>query len=614
MLHSPKKGRKTKKPNHKVVRSDSPSHELSRGPQAAQRALHSGLRKEKKPKQKKYVKNAKDILKKVGRADQDHLIRNYLEALDSPRALTVWLLYAAGEHRQLVQLAIDPMWYTVPEKFRDDYAATKFLSKCVGLKTDIDLEGTAIASAEEAESRCAVTNEKLRQLAISPGVNPALGANLFAAQRLIADILGPLPASFEDVGWSRGRTTSAFGDEIASIYKYASQLDVTLSAWKSASRLVQDSPQWGAAVLNADAPVSVLPRAFNIVDGNVLITVPKNAKTDRVICYEPHMNIRLQLAVGSHIRKRLFKRGINLWDQSINRDRAMDASKTGAYATIDLSMASDTICVELVYQLLPLDWALKLDQLRSRYTLWPDGSTRLNAKFSSMGNGFTFELESLIFYALASVVTSDVSVYGDDIILPTAAFTEVSNLLEDVGFAINKSKSFATGLFRESCGMDAFSGLDCTPVYLRRLPKAKEDVIKLHNSVRSWCSRGSLPFIKYQRMLKKWRNIHTCHHGPQGFGDGHYHVDFDEECPVRASHGIDGWWFETYIRTTRVNRLYGDRVSGRFSDGFGFAAICTALGPKSARSVYDQSTDRRQWIYKKARVLANSTWPGIVWY
>lgn len=325
------------------------------------------------------------------------------------------------------------------------------------------------------------------------------------------------------------------------------------------------------------------------------------------------MNIRLQLAVGSYMKKRLLKRGINLLDQSINRDRALKGSITGDLATIDLSMASDTVSVELVYQLLPIDWAVKLDSLRSRYTLWPDGTQRLNQKFSSMGNGFTFELESLIFYALASTVTENVSVYGDDVILPTEAFEEVSNLFESVGFSVNKRKSFSTSYFRESCGMDAFSGLDCTPVYLRRLPKTREDVVKLHNQIRAWCLRGGKPLIRYHNVLRKWRDIHTCLLGPSGYGDGHYHVDFEDSTPRRADFGIDGWWFKTDIQVTRINRLYGDRMSGCFSDQFSFAALCTALGPKSADSVVSQSTDRRQYFYRRAKVLANFEWPAVIW-
>lgn len=581
----------------------------SDGPRPSTKKLRSSRRKPHKGSA-----GACPMLAKVSKKDCDRIIFDYLSALGSPRALTVWLLYSQGSHSELVKLACDPLWYDLdPEKFRLDYAATKFLSKCVGLNTGIDLKEVALASAEEAELHCQETNKRLRRLRRFPGVNPALHGNFFRAQRIIADILGPLPDSFEDVGWSRGRTSAAFGDEVASIYKYASRPDVTVSALGLASRLVRGSPLWGASVLNADGPASVLQSAFTIVEGNTLITVPKSAKTDRVICYEPHMNIRLQLAVGSYIRRRLLKRGINLNDQSINQRRAREGSLSGDLATIDLSMASDTLALELVYELLPIDWALALDQLRSRYTLWPDGSNRRNEKFSSMGNGFTFELESLIFYALASAVSENVSVFGDDIIMPTANFEKVSNLLEQSGFLVNTTKSYGTSYFRESCGGDYFCGLVCTPVYLRRLPKAREDVVKLHNATRHWCSGVLRPPYYWCMLLRRWRDVHTNHLGPSGYGDGHYHVDFEDCTPRRADFELDGWWFKTFVLVSRVNRLYGDRVSGHFPDGFGYAACCVSLGPRSVRSVFDASTDRRQFHYKQARVLANFTWPTVVW-
>jgi hypothetical protein len=41
--------------------------------------------------------------------------------------------------------------------------------------------------------------------------------------------------------------------------------------------------------------------------------------------------------------------------------------------------------------------------------------------------------------------------------------------LNQFGFKVNTHKSFWKGNFRESCGMDAYSGIDVTPTYMRRL-------------------------------------------------------------------------------------------------------------------------------------------------
>jgi hypothetical protein len=83
-------------------------------------------------------------------------------------------------------------------------------------------------------------------------------------------------------------------------------------------------------------------------------------------------------------------------------------------------------------------------------------------KISSMGNGFTFALESLIFGALVRCAirrTGSVkksAVYGDDLIVPVTAAPYLKTLLEYFGFQLNEDKSFAAGPFRESCGKDFY--------------------------------------------------------------------------------------------------------------------------------------------------------------
>jgi hypothetical protein len=510
------------------------------------------------------------------------------------------------------------------------------------LKTGIDLKKVAIESAEEAERKNLITNQTIK--AIRDGrASDLYGPEIFRAIQIISKILGEIPSSwdldpdvrpdaviadvekilfrrgksssrrlrellpvrlkdsisFRDVGWSTGRTSSASGSYVTGYHKYRSRPDVTVKGRLAALRLLNGSPWWGASVLQTDAPVSVLPRALSIIGGNTLLTVPKSAKTDRVICFEPHMNIRAQLAVGGYLRKRLRMHGVNLDDQSINRRRALVGSKFGHLATIDLSSASDTIARELVWELLPFDWCALLDDLRSHNTLWPDGSWRRCEKFSSMGNGFTFELESLIFYALSSAVSENVSVYGDDIVVPTSNFVGVARLLTACGFSLNRKKSFSSGMFRESCGGDYFGGVSCTPVFLRSLPKTTEDVVKLHNRVREFASvyldRRWVP------LLRKWRTIFPSHLGPQGTGDGHYHVNWDEGSFSRSPGWCDGW-----IYWTRVP--YMDR-----SDEFELApSLCASLGPKSPLNLRHSALKRRI-KYKNVRGLAQWNWPDIPW-
>lgn len=590
--------------------------------------------------------NVPTISRRVGDEAARDLVLSFLAELDSPRSLTVAMLYFHGEFKQILQLTCDPHDYNCPEEFRSAYCATKLLSKTDNLPVDIDREAVAIAKAFEAERQCHLTNQRIRA-SRRPGLHgEALNLLLWDVKERVRTILGPLPTSFIEVGWTKGRTTSINGPLMSATTKYVARIDTTVSALPHVLKCVQDSPLWGASVLNADGPCSILERGLNVVEGNVLITVPKNAKTDRVICYEPHGNIRLQRSVGEYLQTRLAKVGINLRDQSVNQRRAEEASITGHLATIDLRSASDTLAYELVVELLPGDWFELLDSLRSQVTLWPDGVHRENEKFSSMGNGFTFELESLIFGAVASSITPDVSVYGDDIIVPTAAAPLVIRALKLCGFETNLEKTFVTSYFRESCGNDVFDGLNCTPVYLRSLPKKREDVVLFHNECRRWFSLGLKKFKEEHRLLgdwrwlpkhprgysgswrllQQWRASHRCCLGPQGFGDGHYHVNLDEACPPivdtpypSKTSGWEGWWYNSFVKVFDNHEwLSGDDQSGgsprkdEVPPALAYASLCAATGPKRPRSIWDSLNDRRQFRYRKIRAVA-SYWPSVLW-
>ncbi len=567
-----------------------------------------------RPRHRRAPRRSSTIKSECRPDTERRVVFDFLQGLGTPRALSVWLLYSSGEHRQLVELQFDPLHYlsSQREKLRSDYAASKLLSKCAGLLTGIDVDAVALSAAEAAELQCKVTNHSLRAYRRGVIRNPEEQAFL-RAQQIIARILGAVPSSFDDVGWSTGRTTSCSGAEVSSVDKYSTELDVTSRSRVRGLALLRDAPHWGRSALKADGPVSILSSGLNVVKGNEMRVVPKNAKTGRVICFEPHVNIRLQLAVGGYIRKRLLRNGVNLNDQSINQRRARFGSRTGSLATIDLKAASDTMSSELVYDLLPVDWAILLDDLRSHYTKLPSGLWSKNEKFSSMGNGFTFELESLIFYALASAVTSDVSVYGDDVIVPSTAFEDVCNVFRVAGFAINTAKSFSQGFFRESCGMDAFCGLVVTPPFLRTRIKTVEDILKFHNSIRDWVSRDSFPDRKWSDVLRNIRVGTPFVLGPSGKGDGHYHVNLDEASPSRANFGLEGWWYTSWVASP-VSRWEDFRRSDakEISPTWYAAVLCASTGPKRPRSVFT-SVNTGRYRYDKIRGLA-AQWPSILWF
>lgn len=255
-------------------------------------------------------------------------------------------------------------------------------------------------------------------------------------------------------------------------------------------------------------------RDFKVVSGAVMFTVPKSTVIDRVACKEPDLNMWCQKGIGGFIRRRLRRNGINLNDQSINGNLAREASVSRELATIDLSSASDSISTRLVFEVLPVDWFLLLDDCRSKF-ISIDGDLYEPNMFSTMGNGFTFELESLIFWAITRAVCyfcgvrGKVSVYGDDIIAPTDVVPQLVEVLAYLGFRTNPDKTFASRdcPIRESCGTHWYNGIDIKPFYLRSPVLTLIDLIKLLNQVYRWSTRLGTFDPTFLSFWRKWRTL-----------------------------------------------------------------------------------------------------------
>jgi hypothetical protein len=230
--------------------------------------------------------------------------------------------------------------------------------------------------------------------------------------------------------------------------------------------------------------------SFETVYHNRVETVPKNWKTDRTIACEPTGNLSLQLALDSYLKERLLKLGVDLSNQSWNQELSKIASISDDYATIDLSMASDTVSFNTVAWLLPRKWFDFANSVRTPRGRG-FGDSLHYAKFSSMGNGATFTIESLIFAALCKAAGSKTwAVYGDDLIVPKANCERLLALLRFFGFRVNHEKSFMTGPFRESCGTDWFLGKNVTPFYLRCENSLKTELCHIVNGLASLCHPG----------------------------------------------------------------------------------------------------------------------------
>ena len=487
---------------------------------------------------------------------------DWLEVLcqdfDRARSLTVWLLVKYREWDQLVKLRCYPSDYCSPliqptDNFRFDYQITELLRKCADLPLQTtDPAENALRSFFDAEADCAKTNQRLNILNnqmrnwYHPARHDVRWEKVVKVWRdEVRKVLRDLP---EDLT-PKFSSGSTFDDRryILPQDKMSSRPVCTHDAYQVIEPFWRHT-LWSQS-LCAERPNSSLPK-FSL--GNRFTMVPKDATKHRGICIEPSLNVTYQLSLGKAIRERLRTHGIDLtYGQPVHQRLAKWASMTLAAGTIDLSSASDSICVGLVHLILPADWAGVLDCLRSKWTLI-NGEWRYNQKFSSMGNGFTFELETLLFYTLARTVAkltghdlSVCSVYGDDIIVDTAVAKHLVTALRFFGFKTNDRKTFIDDTpFRESCGGDYYRGVNVRGHYLENIPKEPVDWLKLANGIRRMAGPDLDAFGDLYRYKRSWfrvlshipTNVRQCR-GPSYLGDICIHDD-KKHWAIARSKGV----------------------------------------------------------------------------
>jgi len=222
------------------------------------------------------------------------------------------------------------------------------------------------------------------------------------------------------------------------------------------------------------------------------VLVPKDSRGPRLISEEPREFMYIQQGLMKLLydtvgRDPRVAGQIGFTDQTRNQRLAQQGSLTGDYATLDLKEASDRVSMELVNYLFPETWVAAFRASRSLSTVLPDGDVVTFHKFAPMGSAVCFPVESICFWAIslaACGVTNGayryprdfnhrpliVSVFGDDIIVPTEHAPKVMSALEDVGLVVNVGKSFLDGPFRESCGGDYFNGNRVVPVRCKAIP------------------------------------------------------------------------------------------------------------------------------------------------
>lgn len=391
------------------------------------------------------------------------------ESVGSDRALAVSLLVSNGRFGELLDLPLD---FDVddPVHFALDYFVTAFLRKSPNIPLGVDRRKEALCRFESGEAQCAETNKRL----LNPSIVEPEWVRRF--EKVLSLILGPLRGSdsnpevvrksgtpLEQImslcHHGKGACVGLRGKGLVSSEKYDTIPSCTPRLVRFAKSLM--GPLWHDANSN---------RGLDVVRGSEWTNVPKNARTDRGIAKEPLLNMFLQLGIGEYLVKRLKRFGVDLTDQSRNQELAGLAYSKGL-ATLDLSNASDTLAWSVILRYFPEDWVDILWTARSDYCR-VDGLWVELEKLSSMGNGFTFPVETLVFAAVIySLVPMEeqclTGIYGDDLIVPAQYAPAVITALEFLGFSVNTSKSFLGGKFFESCGTDWFMGEAVQPLYAR---------------------------------------------------------------------------------------------------------------------------------------------------
>lgn len=354
------------------------------------------------------------------------------------------------------------------------------------------------------------------------GYDPATGEHssdrvglriLIEARDVIKRILTDSPnldRIIQRADFGNGASASLRRTESQRQRKFARGVCVTSGLLRFATQVVGLSPSWsdllctetGTIAVGTDGKASRVPLTLKRVSGAVLDFVPKTKDIDRIILKEPELNGFVQKGIGREIRhllrrwREVVPDGIDLnTSGDLNSELARAGSLQGHIATVDAERASDSITLALCEFLLPPKWYDLCLAARSPYAIINGRHHRLEM-MSGMGNGFTFELESVIFYAigLAACKYSKypfaeqyVSIHGDDLTIPADVIWHCTEAYKAAGMKVNESKSFSEGPFRESCGGHWFNGESVKPFYVKdQTGVARGDWFWLANSIMLW--------------------------------------------------------------------------------------------------------------------------------
>jgi len=405
-----------------------------------------------------------DVLKKI--------IATLCKEHDSPYGLAVNTCLKYNDYDALLKLTVNPLDYEYRTAvYAGDAQIEGLIKKYPYWTLSLDPKVEAMKTFIAAEIQCKNTNRLI--LSGSLNKDPFVASVLHEAQRIIAKILGDVP-EMNDLQFKFGPGVNLSVKNNTTAYdKLNSSLEVSPICKQLADKFLATCPGIFKPYINEWPENRSSVKYYKFSMSDKLTFVDKNAKTLRPIGITGVLNSVIQRGYGICIRDKL-KPLVDLRNtQEKHKELARHYSRTRKGCTIDLASASDTISCGIIRDLLPLPWYDALNACRvTHYEI--DDIRYEYQKFSAMGNGYTFELETLLFYAISRAVcfvkkynTDMISVYGDDIVAPNEAYPAITKVLEACGFSVNNSKSFHTGNFRESCGGDYMGGVDVRPFCLK---------------------------------------------------------------------------------------------------------------------------------------------------
>lgn len=456
--------------------------------------------------------------------------------------------------RMIIQTKVDPtspLYHNDSDLFYRDYQAVSFIRKYEGLDIGVNTKLEALKSWIKAEEDCYLTNMRFTLEEFTKDER----MRLFAMKKFIQRVLGPCPSITdvcENARFGPGASTSIRAS-FSSIFE---KIDRTVTTGAPAFKIAERFAQKYGNVFQNKPDVSD--------EKNLLTFVPKTALVGRPVQVPEDYPVLLQLGLASLLRNRLKKWGLDLDTQA---DRNGEFARLGSidqsFATTDLTSASDTISYMVVKALLPTGWFNLLNALRARSTtiVDPDNPEQSwvwrNNKFSAMGNGYTFELESLIFLA-ATVVgcnahhdrkhPNDIGVFGDDLCFPTKYVETVHSNLTLLGFTINLSKSYSAGPFRESCGQDYFLGAPVRPYFQKKEVTDVTHLYSMANGIRRVSARSLINYGCDSRYRPVWDNIirrikpEDRSFGPAQLGDSVIWGNPSDGCEGEYAVNVSGCW------------------------------------------------------------------------